>query len=58
MKEQFGRMLHDAFSIKGDIHVVPEGRRREHRIARNCWCAPRQDAVDANLIIHNDRGEA
>lgn len=41
------------------IHVAPVDDLREHQMSLQCWCCPRRDDEEPDLVIHNsmDRRE-
>jgi hypothetical protein len=36
-----------------DIHVMPINDIKEHEESLLCWCNPKQDTEEPNVIIHN-----
>ena len=36
----------------GDIHVYPLGDLREHVLTPLCWCRPRRDEDDREIVVH------
>lgn len=37
-----------------DYHVYPDfPGERKHKMTVKCWCCPRRDEMDPNLVIHN-----
>lgn len=44
----------------GNRHVVPKDDLRPHRCCVSCWCSPKVDTEDEEVIIHNsaDQREA
>ncbi len=42
-----------------DLHVFPVfPGEREHDLTVRCWCRPRRDAEEPQLVIHERRAEA
>ena len=42
--------------MKGERHVVPyqDGYTFGHVNFSDCWCHPKRDEQDQNIVIHND----
>lgn len=39
--------------LHGDIHVTPCDDLREHSLTPLCWCNPRRDSDDPEIVLHN-----
>ncbi len=38
-----------------ELHVVPDLDLLPHYLGRSCWCAPVEDAEEAEMLLHNAR---
>ena len=52
-------MTWGVFRTVHETHVMPINDLREHVDLPNCWCRPKRDEEEPNLIVHNsmDRRE-
>lgn len=39
--------------LLGDIHVMPVDDLRDHEETEHCWCGPRRDDEEPQVVIHN-----
>jgi hypothetical protein len=37
----------------GNIHVMPTHDIKQHEESLECWCCPKRDVEQANLVVHN-----
>ena len=35
------------------LHIVPINDLRPHKTSMDCWCKPKRDEEESNVIIHN-----
>lgn len=36
-----------------DLHVMPVNDLREHEMSLSCWCRPRRDVSQIEVVVHN-----